>query len=236
MAFTVRFRGLISHIEYNSEARAVLVNATGHDALMIVHVDDVVSNITGWPNNPTGVFHIFKISSELILDQALIVLSVPPTRLRSFTDHVPRLTRLLDKDVDTDAKKGKLSHPGVAASLQYGTGKLETAQCFPVAAKWSQTGMPECLAQEVVYTAQPDGSVTIHDSGSVYAVTIKQTATIWITNADKGKQFKELEKIAFQNGAKLVDEPTEDDAVCRDCQKESGEPNTSLECSNTGYP
>jgi hypothetical protein len=238
MAFNVRFRGLISHIEDGGEARAVMVNATGHDALMTIHVDDVVSALTGWPDNPIGVFHVLKISSELILDQAKIDLRVPPTRMSAFNSHVPSLKILLDKDVDADAKKGKVSHPGVAGSLQYGTGDLTTTQCFSAAAKWSgsSASLPECLAKELLYTATPDGSVTIHDAGNVHSVTVSKNATIWITNSDKGKQFKELEKIGFINGAKLVHEPSEDSAVCINCVKVNVSPNTTLECSNSAYP
>jgi len=237
MAFNVRFRGLISHIEDAGEARAVLVNASGHDALMIIHVDDV-SILKGWPDSPLGVFHVLKISSELILDQAKIDLAVPPTRLASFTKHVPSLKTLLADKVDADAKKGKTSHPAVAASLRYGTGELTTAQCFSVAAKWSgaAAGLPECVAQEVLYVAQPDGPVKIRDASSAQSVTVREGATVWITNSDKGKQFKELEKLGFLNGAKLMHEPTEDTAICVNCVKQAVAPNTTLECSNTGYP
>lgn len=236
MAFNVKFRGLISHIEDAGEARAVLVNASGHDALMIIHVDDV-TNLKGWPDNPIGVFHVLKISSELILDQAKIDLTIVPTRLGPFS-HVPSLKTLLADKVDADAKKGKTSHPAVAASLRYGTGDLTTTQCFSVAAKWSGSpaGLPDCVAKEVLYVAQPDGPVKIRDAGSAQSVTVRESATVWITNSDKGKQFKELEKLGFLNSAKLMHEPTEDTAICVNCVKQAVAPSTTLECTNTGYP
>lgn len=239
MPFRISFRGLISHIQNGSdEARAVMVLARGHRPLIVVH-EDYIHDIEGWPNNPIGGFHILDLSSELVLDQAKIDLTKPPQRTAEFKKHVPSLTVLLADKIDDDAKKGKTAHVGVAASLRYGTGFLTATHCFPVAAKWSSDPdkLPECVAREVMYIAEPDGTVVIHDGDNSHRAFLEKNAMIWVTNSDKGNQFKELAKLGIGKGATLISEPSEDAATCDDCRRNPMvQPNGSLECSNTGYP
>lgn len=245
-SFNIYFDGLIAHISDRNAWRAVLVRATGHDAILTVKKTDVILPIRGFKLIATANDYHLTLQNKYEMEDMPAGL---PTVSTKFMDHVPSLDEAMrdagdmakKKAPDNNAKLGSTGHKGVAASLRLeggATAKIDVEDCMETKAKWDPPNakLPICLAKFVRYSAGPNGD-TVRIFGGSESLTLKSTAEIFISNsAGYGNHFHEYAKFVEANDAVVI-LPYEDiNGECQDCVPVQTAIAPELDCSNSRYP